>query len=114
MVRTRIPCLLALLALLLLQQLGLVHRYAHAGSLQGTAPEVAAVRLLQAEPTGLPEHEAGACGLLDHLCIGDALSLPSLVMATGLLTAGHFLRLSRDFIARRTALFEARGPPAAC
>jgi hypothetical protein len=100
----------SLLALLLLQQLGLGHRYAHAQRLEGMG-SVSASSFESS--SGLLVHDSGLCVLLDHLAAGDAHTPPvPLLLAIAFLAFSYLSVLAGHFIARWAALFQARGPPA--
>ena len=109
----RFPWLLALFALLLIQQLGLGHRYEHAGASSAfvASEHAAQSTLAQGEAGSLPEHGEGICGLLDHLCVGDLLWLAPALPACGQLALALVFFLAVGFNPRWTAAFQARGPP---
>lgn len=101
--------LLAIFALLLMQQGGLLHRYVHGGS--GVAGALMQQSEGSAAHSGLLAHDASLCGMLDHLCTGDALVATSLA---GL--APTVLAMPRPLLRAGVALvravpFEARAPP---
>lgn len=107
---------IVLVALVSAQTLGLMHRVVHSPALEtafGTA--TAAV----AEPAhfrgGLSDlfdqHDNTACRVVDQLCHGGfppgvPVVLPHLLLPTFVLAW-----FQGEFIARRAALFDARGPP---
>ncbi|HEX2541398.1 MAG TPA: hypothetical protein VHM00_09985 [Caldimonas sp.] len=106
-----------LLALVVVQTLGFAHRIVHAPS-----PAVSASP--SHEEGGNPEersHGAAAlfpahdddagCRLYDG--VGHQVFAPpaALVVASLIPASEHVRRLAADFVARRAALFEARGPP---
>jgi len=101
-----------------MQQLGLMHRYAHeagkAAQVEAVAQSTGQMTPLIAAPmasSGFPTHDAGLCGVLDHLSAGQALtSLHILTLAT-LPSLTYLSLLSGNFIARWAAQFNARGPP---
>ncbi len=100
-----------------MQQLGLVHRYAHE---MGNASRVEAVAVAQftahvAAPiafTGFPTHDASLCGVLDHLSAGHALTSMPILTIAAMPSLTYLSLLSGNFIARWAAQFNARGPPA--
>ena len=127
--------LLAILALLLMQQLGVLHRYAHGqgaaqwvglGSIQAgtTATPTAATKagvptsslavlsLGASDGGNLPAHESTQCGLLDHLCTGDAVAPALLTLPVCLLAAAVFVFFSRRVWGLQFFAFQARAPPA--
>lgn len=100
------------LALLWLQQVGLVHRYAH-GTLPAAAPVASRVAgtLPPGDTAGLPAHDKLVCLVLDQLCIGDAVPLAavSLPMPWPLLVPmGEVRSFDRAPVHKA---FLARGPP---
>ena len=114
MLAKRFPWLLALLGLLLIQQLGLGHRYEHAGAssaFPASAEHAARSTAAQGDAGSLPEHDEGICGLLDHLCVGDLLWLAPALPACGQLALALVFFLAVGFTPRLTAAFQARGPP---
>lgn len=116
--RRALPWLLAA-ALLAAQLLGLVHRVVHAPVGTGLGPVAHLVPAAAAAPHAqdglaalLPAHDDSSCRLYDALGLDAA---PVFLLALGL-TLPVFVRLHfllGEFLARRAALFEARGPPAA-
>lgn len=104
-----------LFALLTAQTLGLVHRVAHS-QLQHASVATPSVVAPGATPSGwralfsAHSDEAG-CLLFDQLCHGGSLGLQS-AMVPALIAALFLLPLlAGRALARRAALFEARGPP---
>jgi hypothetical protein len=104
-----------LLAMLLVQQAGLFHRYAH-GAL-GTGSGVAIVQSVSAseasvnEADSLPPHDKTACLLLDQLCVADAGPMWVAGWAAVMPVATLCVLPLRAFLPRWAALFQARGPP---
>lgn len=115
------------LALLLAQALALMHRVAHAPQLQAGVerPRAAALERDHHAHDRHEGHEAGGwlaalfaheggdpgCRVLDSLG-HDTLACPPALQAAAALPP-FLLSLSLgEFLARRAALFEARGPPA--
>ena len=122
--------LLAILALLLMQQLGVLHRYAHGqgaaqwvglGSIQAGAKGAAKAGVPTSSLTGLPlgaseggnlpAHEATQCGLLDHLCTGDTVAPALRTLPVCLLAAAVFVFFSRRVWGAQFFAFHARAPP---
>lgn len=111
----RVALVWLVLALLGAQTLGLLHQIAHgAGPVhavgQGGAP--AAVEDGDALARLFAGHVSGKdCRLYDQLSHSDLLcAVPAAVLPAPL--PGFVLRvLQGDFVARRAALFDARGPP---
>lgn len=114
----RVAVLLLLVALVLAQALGWVHRAVHgetgAGRIAATAAQAAADTELRAQgrfDALFGNHaEASDCRLFDVLaqpgCASAATPLAAAAPATALLLAGR-----GDFVVRGSALFDARGPP---
>jgi hypothetical protein len=117
------------LALLLAQALALMHRVAHAPQLQAGVQRPAAAALEHDhhvhdghdpghEADGwlaaLFAHEGGdpGCRVLDSLG-HDAMTCPPALQAAAAVPAFLLSFSLGEFLARRAALFEARGPPAA-
>jgi hypothetical protein len=110
MLLRRALIVLLLPALLLAQQLGLLHGIAHAPASHASA--AAAAHEASALAGLFQGHDDGACRLYDQLSHGDAApcvpaGLPALLPPALLVRQLHGLAL-----ARWAALFEARGPPA--
>jgi hypothetical protein len=94
--------------------LGLMHGVTHvAAHAHGAAP---------AHLAGADEHgfladlfsahgDASDCRVYDQLSLGDAAAALPLLALPLVLTAFVFLFLQGEALARRAALFEARGPP---
>lgn len=121
--------LLLVAALLWAPLLGQLHRGSHGLSHAGHPPHAAAdvgAHDRAHAAVDAHDHAAGSawsaflfnhddggegCRLYDQLSCADALgTLPQLVLPL-LLTAFLFRRLERNAVARRAALFRARGPP---
>ena len=113
-----------LLALLLMQQLGLGHRYAHnglvtAGKVVGNAAVSSAVNAVDISTElrvdsgfgSLPAHDKPLCVLLDQLCTAGTLQSQPFVLPALPLAGVSIQRLSRTFTVRWAAPFQARGPP---
>ena len=106
------------LVLLLAPMLGLMHGLTH-GALD--AHHAAPAHSDHADDSGhehggladlFPGHaDAADCRIYDQLCHADALSVPPLAALPMVLSAFVFLFLQGEALARRAALFEARGPP---
>ena len=110
------------LALLLAPLLGLMHGVVHGGA---ASVHAAAAHVHHAEDHA-HEH-AGAqgwlaelfsahadeadCRVYDQLCHSDALSAPPAVVLPVVLSSFVFRLIEGEVLARRAALFEARGPP---
>lgn len=121
--RTRTLIAISVVALLLAQLLGLLHRIEHAG--RGHLPslavaakaDLATLATLSAKaPSALKllfgSHDAGSCDLYDQVTHGDALST-----ATAPLPAPAFTEAPAEVhpawhLAAQAAGFLARGPPA--
>jgi hypothetical protein len=107
------------LALILfgLQTLGLVHRIVHAPSADTVASHAQAELRSDGERSDwgaalFPAHgDDSGCRLYDGLG-HQVFALPAaLVVALILPATAHLRGLAGEFVARRAALFEARGPP---
>lgn len=116
--RTLRPLLL-ILALLLMQQVGTLHRYAHlplgdAGSASWQSDHS---ELALEHPVGvhagnlLPGHDTSLCGLLDHLCTGDALVPGFPALAGGLVVNAVIAWLGTRIFYASFSAFQARAPP---
>ena len=110
----RLRPLLLILALLLMQQLGMLHRYAHAplGS--------SAVAALQADVGGavdatdmgsLPAHDATQCGLLDHLCTADGVASGIWLQPVALAVVVVLVFHGWGIVQALNPVFQARAPP---
>jgi len=99
-------------ALLLLQQWGLVHRYVHGAPRTGITAQAAATSALAVGVTkAFPAHEVAECLLLDQLCMGDAAPFQVFTVPLVGVVALVFEHSASAFVARWSALFQARGPP---
>ena len=106
------------LALLLAPMLGLMHGLTH-GALD--AHHAAPAQGAQADDSGHEHHwladlfsahaDDSDCRVYDQLCHADAASVPTLAVLPLVLPVFVFLFLQGEALARRAALFEARGPP---
>uniref|UniRef100_UPI0040362963 hypothetical protein n=1 Tax=Polaromonas sp. TaxID=1869339 RepID=UPI0040362963 len=116
------------LALLLAPLLGQMHGVVHgAGGSLHTAQTHAHVHAHVHEADGHPHDHAGAhgwladvfsvhaddadCRVYDQLCHSDGLSAPPALVLPVVLSSFVFHLLEGEVLARRAALFEARGPP---
>ena len=102
------------LAVLFAGLLGLAHRTVH---VPGQAPAQVQPVAPHAAPSGIDAlfggHDDAQCRLYDQLVHGaSAPSVPPLVLPV-LLPAASFAVLAVEALARRIALFHARGPPPA-
>lgn len=104
-----------LFALLTAQTLGLVHRVAHS-PLQHASVATASVVAVGATPSGwralfFTHSDEAGCLLFDQLCHGGSFGVQGAMVPP--LVAALFLlpRLAGQALARRAALFDARGPP---
>lgn len=104
---------LLLSAVLLVQQLGWQHRYAHgAGWAHPTTAQAQRAEAPgQSVALGLPEHSDDACALLDHLCLGDAHAAPTLALPTAAALVSQPPALAADLVASHSLPPQARGPP---
>lgn len=106
------------LVLLLAPMLGLMHGLIH-GAVD--SHHAAPAHLAQADGSGhahgwladlFSAHaDDSDCRVYDQLCHGDAVPALPLMALPWVLTAFVFLFLQGEALARRAALFEARGPP---
>ena len=107
------PVVLLVLALLLAQTLGFVHRIAH-GSLgsKAVASAVAQERS-EARVAKLFQHseDDATCRLFDQCSSFDALNGVPAVVLPMVLPTFVLLFFEGEFLARWVALFDARGPP---
>jgi hypothetical protein len=114
-IRTRSPILWWLaLALLLGPALGHMHRVVHGPQTLAPPTQVDAQQPHAHRVADLfaAHDDDSSCRLFDQLTHSDALpGLPAVVLPL-LLTPFLFRRIERDAVARRAALFDARGPPA--
>lgn len=104
-----------LLAMLLVQQVGLFHRYVHGAMGAGGGVAVAqgpgAAGTLVNETSGLPLHDKTACLLFDQLCVADAVPVLAMGLAEVIPAATLGVLSLRAFLPRWTSPFQARGPP---
>lgn len=109
----RAACASLVLALLWLQQLGLMHRYAHvAGPVVASAASLAAAGAAQASDVGaLPAHDKPVCLVLDQLCMADAVPLASLALPAAVPVAALVLWVRPFAVFPALVAFLARGPP---
>lgn len=106
------------LVLLLAPMLGLMHGLLHGAP---DTQHATAAHLVEADESGhahssltdlFSAHtDESDCRVYDQLCHADAVSLPTLAVLPMVLSAFVFLFLQGEALARRAALFEARGPP---
>lgn len=109
------------LALLLAPLLGLMHGVVHGGGSlhsaaahahegDGHAHEHAEGHGWLADLFSVHADDSD-CRVYDQLCHSDAVSMPPAVLLPVLLSSVVFHFLEGEVLARRAALFEARGPP---
>lgn len=104
-----------LLAMLLVQQAGLFHRYLHGAA--GVGNGIAVVQGLDAmqvsvkETGGLPLHDKTACMLLDQSCVADALPALAVALVAVMPMAAFCVPSLQAFLPRWSVPFQARGPP---
>ena len=114
MIRTPWRILVAVLALLLMQQAGLVHRYVHGAGTLGISPALISASLPGAHTDGfgtLPEHDSSLCELLDHLCTADAPPGSAHVAATPLVAMALLAWFASQRRFRPSLAYGARAPP---
>jgi hypothetical protein len=110
------------LVLLLAPMLGLMHGVVHggAGSLQAAQAHAHEAHGHAHEHAG--EHgwladvfsvhaDAADCRVYDQLCHSDGMAAPPVLVLPIVLSSFVFHFFEGDVLARRAALFEARGPP---
>ena len=100
--------LLVILALLLMQQLGMLHRYAH-GPLG--ARSVATLQTEAGDIGSLPVHDATQCGLLDHLCTGDGAAPGAIFLVLALALGAAIIFYGVSYRGMPELAFQARAPP---
>lgn len=121
------PVVLFVLAMLLAQTLGFVHRVLHYSSAphglvtQSKAPESAALRASSAAAgfklQGLSanlfqhKHDDPTCRVFDQAGNADALACPPAIVLPMAMSSFVLLFFEGEVLVRRAALFEARGPP---
>ncbi|MDP1742748.1 hypothetical protein [Polaromonas sp.] len=106
------------LVFLLAPMLGLMHGLTHG---PGDSRHAAPAHLVEADESShahgwladlFSAHaDESDCRVYDQLCHGDAVPALPLMALPLVLTAFVFLFLQGETLARRAALFEARGPP---
>lgn len=104
---------LLLAALLWAPLLGQLHRGSHGLAHAAASAHVHADPAQAGTNEALFNHDDGSegCRLYDQLTCADTLAGLPQVAVPLLLTAFLFRRLERNAVARRAALFNARGPP---
>jgi len=113
--RTRALITLSVIALLLAQMLGLLHRIEHAGRGHLAALSVAANAQTAKAPSALKllfgSHDAGSCDLYDQVTHGDALwTTATLTLPAAFVPAPAEVHRAWH-LAAQSAGFLARGPP---